>query len=223
MNEANASRRPYRRTEAERTALESAVVDASLKLFAEGGYEAVSMRKLAAEVGVAPMSLYRYFPSKAHLMRHIWKDILAQAVARATVAASAARDPASTLKDFLNAFLDYWLDNADHYWVVFASRDDANTLSVNADAPALKPDLRGLLAELGRLLDGLHAPLALPAAERQHLVEDIVCHVLGFLAAVLGLAMCPPTEVHRLKGRTVDGIGRHVGSARVRLASTATR
>lgn len=37
-------------------------------LFARHGYEAVSMRQLAAEVGVQAAALYRYFPTKEDLL-----------------------------------------------------------------------------------------------------------------------------------------------------------
>ena len=69
--------RPHRarRTRSEQKELHEQAVRASLRMFEDGGYEALSMRKLASEVGVPPMSLYRYFPTKAHLIRHIWADL----------------------------------------------------------------------------------------------------------------------------------------------------
>ena len=40
------------------------LVDAAERLFAEHGLEAVTMRQLAAELGVSPMTPYRYFADK---------------------------------------------------------------------------------------------------------------------------------------------------------------
>ncbi len=40
---------------------EAAIREAALSLMARYGYEAVSMRQLAAEVGVQAAALYRYF------------------------------------------------------------------------------------------------------------------------------------------------------------------
>ncbi|HEX9713791.1 MAG TPA: TetR family transcriptional regulator [Actinomycetota bacterium] len=44
------------------------VIEATLELAAEGGYEAVQMRDVAARADVALGTLYRYFSSKNHLM-----------------------------------------------------------------------------------------------------------------------------------------------------------
>jgi len=44
------------------------IVDSALTLAAQGGYEAVQMREVAASAGVALGTLYRYFSSKEHLL-----------------------------------------------------------------------------------------------------------------------------------------------------------
>ena len=44
------------------------ILDATLTLASRGGYEAVRMRAVADRAGVALGTLYRYFPSKIHLL-----------------------------------------------------------------------------------------------------------------------------------------------------------
>ncbi len=44
------------------------ILDATLSLAAKGGYEAVQMRAVAEKAEVAVGTLYRYFPSKVHLL-----------------------------------------------------------------------------------------------------------------------------------------------------------
>jgi AcrR family transcriptional regulator len=44
------------------------ILDATLALASKGGYEAVQMRSVADRTGVALGTLYRYFPSKIHLL-----------------------------------------------------------------------------------------------------------------------------------------------------------
>ena len=44
------------------------ILDATLTLASRGGYEAVQMRAVADRAGVALGTLYRYFPSKIHLL-----------------------------------------------------------------------------------------------------------------------------------------------------------
>lgn len=47
---------------------EAAIRAAALRLISAQGYELTSLRHLAAEVGVQPAAIYRYFPSKTHLL-----------------------------------------------------------------------------------------------------------------------------------------------------------
>jgi TetR/AcrR family transcriptional regulator, cholesterol catabolism regulator len=44
------------------------ILDATIALASEGGYDAVQMRTVAEQAGVALGTLYRYFPSKIHLL-----------------------------------------------------------------------------------------------------------------------------------------------------------
>src|SRR5437763_15710166 len=44
------------------------ILDATLVLASKGGYEAVQMRAVAERAEVALGTLYRYFPSKIHLL-----------------------------------------------------------------------------------------------------------------------------------------------------------
>jgi TetR/AcrR family transcriptional regulator, cholesterol catabolism regulator len=44
------------------------ILDAAVELATEGGYEAVQMREVAERADVALGTLYRYFPSKVHLL-----------------------------------------------------------------------------------------------------------------------------------------------------------
>jgi TetR/AcrR family transcriptional regulator, regulator of autoinduction and epiphytic fitness len=67
-------------------AREVAIVEATRKLLAQYGYDAMSMDDIAAEVGIAKGSLYRHFPSKEALAANVMVELLQQtqlALARA--------------------------------------------------------------------------------------------------------------------------------------------
>ena len=53
---------------------EAAVREAAVSLIARLGYEAMSMRLLAAEVGVQAAALYRYFPTKEDLLFTLMRE-----------------------------------------------------------------------------------------------------------------------------------------------------
>src|SRR5688572_2175977 len=44
------------------------IIDATIALASKGGYDAVQMRAVAEKADVALGTLYRYFPSKIHLL-----------------------------------------------------------------------------------------------------------------------------------------------------------
>ncbi|MEM7683889.1 MAG: helix-turn-helix domain-containing protein, partial [Pseudomonadota bacterium] len=52
-----------RRTGSDGTRTRAAIRAAAIRLIARVGYEAVSMRRLAQDVGVGAAALYRYFPT----------------------------------------------------------------------------------------------------------------------------------------------------------------
>ncbi len=51
------------------------VVDTALRLFAERGYEATTMRLIASEAGLAVGNAYYYFPSKDHLVQELYRRV----------------------------------------------------------------------------------------------------------------------------------------------------
>jgi TetR/AcrR family transcriptional regulator, tetracycline repressor protein len=59
-----------------RTLSEQAILDAALALLAELGAERVTIRGIAARVGIAPNAVYTYFPDKAAVLRGLAEQLL---------------------------------------------------------------------------------------------------------------------------------------------------
>ncbi len=84
--------------------------DAAIRLFVERGYASVSLSDIAAEVGLARNSLYRYFPDKASiLLRWYHAEIPIQA-ARSTEILAADGSVADRLVAWADAQIDYALE-----------------------------------------------------------------------------------------------------------------
>lgn len=198
MDRSGARAQRARRTRSEQRELHEQAVRASLRMFEDGGYEALSMRKLASEVGVPPMSLYRYFPTKAHLVRHIWADLLLRAHSHALSSLNGASNASDRLAAYLDAWLQYWLDNRRHYWVVFAIRDSGRDWLQASGGEAPCPDPWRLLATLAELVDDCTAEDHRPQAH-PYVVEALFCKTLGFLTGVIGMASLARVDVERLK------------------------
>lgn len=115
---------PPRRGRPPRTAtaveeMRARIADAARKLFKSEGYAAVSMRRLAEEVGVTPMTLYAYYDTKIDILRNLWAQILDIAFDKVEAVAARSRDPRARLRAASLAYVAYWLDHRDHYRIVF--------------------------------------------------------------------------------------------------------
>jgi AcrR family transcriptional regulator len=63
------------------TATRRKLIDAALALAAEGGYDAVGMRPVAARAGVSAPTAYQYFSSKDHLLVDAMVELVDQVTA----------------------------------------------------------------------------------------------------------------------------------------------
>ncbi len=93
---------------------------AALELFAERGYAAVSMRQIAAEVGVQAGALYLYTPDKQSLLADIMvahmEDLLE---AWARWAKPAGGDPLAMLEAFVRFHVRYHLERGAEVFISY--------------------------------------------------------------------------------------------------------
>lgn len=74
------------------------------RLFAERGYEATSVRDIAAELGIANPSLYYHFSSKAEILEQLLAEPIAQV--QAAAAASGELEGEARVRALLEALID---------------------------------------------------------------------------------------------------------------------
>ena len=95
-----------------------AIRDAALRLFARSGFAAVSMREIAAEVGVRAGALYLYTPDKQTLLFDLMRahlDDLLDEWARVPV----AEDAPARLETFVRFHLTYHLERRDAVFLAY--------------------------------------------------------------------------------------------------------
>ena len=199
------SRSP-RRTKLEQAALYDHLVQTSLQLFAEGGYEAISMRRLACAVDMPPMSLYRYFPTKGHLIRHIWEYVLANAAERARITSAEAENPVARLRSFVATFVQYWVEHRDHYWIVFSSRPSLSGPRSQDHLVDLQFDSQPIFDAISELLDALPASRRASSDQKRLLIELLLCKILGYLFGTIGQVMPRNCNHSLLKAHLLDDI-----------------
>ena len=123
------------------------VQEAALRLFARHGYAAVSMRQIAAEVGVQAGALYNYTPDKQSLlfdlMRGHMEALLAERAARGGQGRALAR-----LEEFTRFHIAFHLGRPDAVFVSYMelrNLEPANFAVIEGLRRAYENELQGIL------------------------------------------------------------------------------
>ncbi len=184
------------------------ILGAVRRLHAEGGYAAVTMRSVAQTVGLAPMSLYRYFPNKRALLAGVWEDVLREALgaARTRLSRAATGDAAARLRAYYNGYIDFWLRRPDAYWLIFDVREQA-TRQTFASGPAA--DFRH---EVQALIDGC-LPGTLATRARLQAYDLCRCKIIGYLFIAIGMVNKGHTALRTLRDAVLDDIERQLAAA----------
>lgn len=190
----------------------SAIIDAALRLFRQHGYEATTMRAIAAEAGVSVGNAYYYFASKQHLIQAFYdRTQLEHAQAAAPVL-----DNQSDFQTRILGVIEAWLDLMEPY------RTFAGTFFQNAADPTspLSPfsaessSARNLSIDLWRLAIA-GSDTKIPKALQADLPELLWLYFMGI---VLYWVHDPTTNAVRtrtLAQRTAPIIVRAIGLARL--------
>lgn len=109
------------RSQAQISAVRSKIIEHALKLFQDEGYDAVSIRRLAKEVGCAPMTIYAHFDGKINILQHLWAVVLNSVFSEIRTNIEVSKNPTERLLIASQTFTEYWLTNPDHFRLVFMS------------------------------------------------------------------------------------------------------
>ena len=128
------------RSSAEIQKFRSKIGKHALEIYRAEGFGAVSMRRLAKEVGCAPMTIYAHFEGKTDILRFLWADVLGDMsndIEKKLKSVVGARE---RLRAAAQTFVDYWIDHPDHFRLVFMSndvtREDVSTFIMHDDTLA---------------------------------------------------------------------------------------
>src|ERR1700679_2861409 len=95
------------------------LLDAAEHLFAQQGLESVTMRLLAAELGVSPMTPYRYFADKDAILAAVRTRAFNRHAAALEAAFDEAQDPFQRAAAVGRAYLDFALGYPEAYKLMF--------------------------------------------------------------------------------------------------------
>jgi AcrR family transcriptional regulator len=119
----------------QKTSLREEILAAARQMFAEEGYEAVSMRRLAERIEYSPTAIYLHFEDKDALFRAICEETFEQLVKRLEkVRAKHAGEPLVALRAGLKEYIDFGLKHPEHYAVTFLQRQRATPADFQGSA-----------------------------------------------------------------------------------------
>ena len=96
------------------------LIDAAERLFAAHGLEAVTLRQLAAEVGVSPMTPYRYFADKNAILAAVRARAFRRHAEALEAAFSVERaDPVGAAGAMARAYVDFAFAHPEAYKLMF--------------------------------------------------------------------------------------------------------
>jgi len=162
--------------------LREQVLKTASKLFAEGGYENVSMRRIAENVGCSQMAMYRHFADKEALMQQLCINLYEQFTIRFHKTYDLIEDPKERLRQLIRQFMTLSITNPHHYKLVFL------TLSFSEQAQ----NLRNRTTEPALAYFRKTLRLALPPNLPEAMVEQRMHQLLACLHGMVVLLITHP-------------------------------
>jgi AcrR family transcriptional regulator len=119
------------------------------KLIAKGGYGAFSMRRLAEAVNLTPGAIYRYFPTKQHLLIAFLSDAIGKMNADICDAVRADQPSVDNLRRMLMIFGHFCLADKDRFRAIFLE-DDMGEVEEVSNSPDTVAGYMAIVAETAK-------------------------------------------------------------------------
>jgi AcrR family transcriptional regulator len=106
------------RRERERQELRTRILDAARELFADEGYDAVTMRRIAEKIEYSPTAIYFHFRDKEALIRELCDEDFGALAGQFQKIARIA-DPLDRLRQIGRAYVGFAMSHRNHYRLMF--------------------------------------------------------------------------------------------------------
>lgn len=143
------------------------MLDAAARLAGDGGFDNVQMRAVAADAEVALGTLYRYFPSKEHLLVSAMRRQISNLSERLTVRPAVGAEPVDRVVDVIRR-ANFALQRQHDFTV-------AVVRSLASGDETVAPVVREVREQMGSIIvDAIGPP---PRSERDRLVAKVLQEV----------------------------------------------
>lgn len=108
----------------ERELTREMIMDAARDLFAEKGYQQVSMRQIAKELGYSHGAIYYHFKNKAELFYALVKDHFLMLDQTITEIVDGEEANEEKLKQLFQGYIEFGLTHQNHYEIMFMIKEE---------------------------------------------------------------------------------------------------
>ena len=102
-----------------RASLRRDILDAASRLFAEEGYDRVTMRRVAQRIEYSPTTIYLHFKDKSDLFDAVCEETFSQLAEKFETLARMRVVPLNHLRECLRLYVEFGVKHPDHYTVTF--------------------------------------------------------------------------------------------------------
>lgn len=197
--------------------LRQALIDAALKLLAEGGLRSLTLRSVAQEAGVAPSAMYRHYESKDALLAGVAQEGFAKLFRAGEKEMSrSGGDPQAMYNGMSKTYVGFALENPDQVRVMFS-----NVIDDRSRFPELQETSRKSFQQLFETVKACQAGGLVKAGQDPRLVTLALWsmyHGLSMLAIEGQLESNVSPKKSRVLARTLgklvlEGLGTETGPA----------
>lgn len=183
--------------------LSQQIIDTTFELYRAKGKAELKMRAIASRVGLSPMGMYRYFPSKARLLAALVHFVMAELDDHMVAALQRCpATPQARMRATIEATIAYWEAHEEHYRLVFLGEDASD--SEAADDFAHGAALHSVVdRNLQLIID--YAEVSGGEPERAELALEVRrCMVYGYLHQTLVMKAVPVQDVPTLRRQMIE-------------------
>jgi AcrR family transcriptional regulator len=189
------------RTDEQIAEMRAGIAAIAERLFRTEGYAAVSMRRIAAEAGCTPMTLYAYYDGKIDILSHLWAGIFETVFTKLDAVAAKHRDPTARLHAVALAYVNHWLKHVEHYRLVF--------MTEGVTQPDVSLFVAGspIIPRFAVLLDPLTQALHAADTSEIKLKSDLlICGLHGIAHNLITISAYPWSKPERLVATLIAGL-----------------
>ncbi len=194
----------------ESCALELAILDTARRIITSKGYAALSMRRVAREIGYSATSIYLHYESKDALVHALIDEGMERLREALLSASSQEADPVTRIEKVLRAYVQFGLENPELYEIMFMLHPQPMQRYPTANYRRARRNLDIIADVLGQASGD-----PVPAIDARLSATAVWSAVHGVLALIvagrLDASLTPEAVIDRVVAHLMAGLERAAG------------